>query len=436
MAVLLCILIVAVIAVGGYFFYQSSSTGEFRKAIESASINDVSELYADASDSKRSKYEDIIKSTVKDIADDLNSHDFDNDAKSMGADAVTDYMKSKWGSLLPSDIFDDAAWTSTGLIRYLTDKNNEEWLNLKNLTESKIYYCIGIYSYYVEQDYDEAFESFSVVIPSDSLYQKAGETADSCVGMMVDDVMKNADSAMADGDISSALEELNEVRDWISDNSADSSAYLQKIDAAASSYAETYIKKAETAFGEHDVNAAVGNAEAALSIVPGNSDYQAKLDMYKQYLPFALYDEENILNVETVSNAYCHLDYYTNMQANNNRDMENVIIWSGTTTWDSMIVLQKANYILDSKYDTVSGMFFLPKSNKDSAYNGYLEIYGDGKLLYTSPTISASFLPQDFEINVTGINKLQIIYYAESSAEGRSNCGVSNLIAQKSFPEE
>ena len=86
---------------------------------------------------------------------------------------------------------------------------------------------------------------------------------------------------------------------------------------------------------------------------------------------------------------------------------------------------ESANYYyeiqLDGKYTAFSGVCACPEKNSaissyvyntSTKYTKYFEVYGDGKLLYTSSTMRYDYAPQSFTIDVTNIRVLRIQYPA------------------------
>ena len=77
-----------------------------------------------------------------------------------------------------------------------------------------------------------------------------------------------------------------------------------------------------------------------------------------------------------------------------------------------------ADYYINGKYTTFSGTVALNPRYKDSDETKYFEIYGDGTLLYTSPTVTNTFVPEQFSIDVSGIKVLRI-YYTDAGGNNR-----------------
>ena len=61
---------------------------------------------------------------------------------------------------------------------------------------------------------------------------------------------------------------------------------------------------------------------------------------------------------------------------------------------------------------------FVPEdrnSGVDDWAEYYFKVYGDGKLLYTSPNMTSVQYPVDFSIDVAGVDQLKFEWYAGAS---------------------
>ena len=186
-------------------------------------------------------------------------------------------------------------------------------------------------------------------------------------------------------------------------------------------------------FKNKDARAAIGNMDAALQLCPDNAEYKAKRDEYTLYLPFELYKNENILVKDGSGLGFGPIDSIT---ANDGTEMSNCLKLSISSKGEKMHA--KTTYNLAGKYDYVSGKMFLPEDRKNDSAKGYIKVYGDGVLIYESPVITAGVLPQDVWLSVTGVQTLEIEFYgARDYVEiaVSSHIAVSNLVAQKNFPE-
>lgn len=99
----------------------------------------------------------------------------------------------------------------------------------------------------------------------------------------------------------------------------DSTEIQQKIDETLVTYADSYAQKAEASFKERDVNGAIGNIEVAMQLQPDNADYKTKYDTYQQYLPFYLYDEDNVLYEDETGDVYGGVVFNETLETNNNK---------------------------------------------------------------------------------------------------------------------
>jgi hypothetical protein len=66
-----------------------------------------------------------------------------------------------------------------------------------------------------------------------------------------------------------------------------------------------------------------------------------------------------------------------------------------------------ADYLINKKYTKISGKFVLSYDYRSTG-NGCLKIYGDNKLLYTSEVMKGGVLPIDFDVDISGVEKLRI----------------------------
>ncbi len=428
-AVAVLVLIVAVvIAVSA-----GSGQRKMTKALEDGDLYTISSVYNELiSDGKSDDARKAMVGFVQDAADTLNS-DFSYDISNASGEwdiedyMYEDYIPSTWGDILSDE---GQIWIS-GIGYQPLDQALEDFCDL---ADSKISYYIGLY--YLDQgdsasDYEDAAEAFGYVIAADKNFSDAEAKMDEAYDAYLSAVITLADEHIADGDFAGALELLDQELDV--DNAELSEQMQTKLNETRKSYADQYAQKAADALKSGDAEGAVGNMEAAVQICP-DGGYQAKLDEYKLYLPYALYDQNNILQSDT------GIELFDSAKAVNQEEYTNIVAVCYTENADPIPV----SYMLNGNYDTVTGTFFSPKENATFHRTGsvYFEAYGDGKLLFTSPTISAESLPTDIQFSVTGVQKLEIRFIGSgSSVRGvdaiwTGDYGMlSNLIAQKNIPQ-
>jgi hypothetical protein len=65
-------------------------------------------------------------------------------------------------------------------------------------------------------------------------------------------------------------------------------------------------------------------------------------------------------------------------------------------------------YLLNQKYTNFKGIIALSEGSKSTDYTTVISIYGDDKLLYTSPKMKKGVYPEEFNVDVTGVVQLKI----------------------------
>lgn len=66
------------------------------------------------------------------------------------------------------------------------------------------------------------------------------------------------------------------------------------------------------------------------------------------------------------------------------------------------------DYLINKKYSRITGKFALSFDSRSTTYIATLNLYGDNKLLYTSPRLTGGVLPIDFDVDISGVEKLRI----------------------------
>lgn len=421
------VLAVIIIAVLAFVISNASATREFDDALNSGNAYSVNAMYSESyeSNSRKEKYDNAIAQFLEEVKEDLNSKDFDADAVTQAEETVTGYVKEQYGTLILSD-------DTPNISQSVSVGNQELWDEIMMLIESKTEYCSGLYAYKTDNNYQDAISRFSLVNENDSLFENAKTMIGECVDAYINSTLQQVDEYINDGDLSGGIDLLETAKSWLDENGVNSEEIQTKINEVLVTYAEKYATNAENAFKEHDVNAAIGNMEVAMELQPDNADYKTKYDTYQQYLPFYLYDEDNVLAVEDIDANWDHFD--THSISNDNSEMLHVISL-GHNSYETTNIYN-IQYNLGGKYDTISGTIFIADTYKSTIQTSYFEAYGDGKLLYTSPKMEKGTLPQDISFNVTDIQNLELKFYTRTdSTLWSSEICVSNLTAQKDFPE-
>lgn len=101
----------------------------------------------------------------------------------------------------------------------------------------------------------------------------------------------------------------------------------------------------------------------------------------------------------------------------------------GTTfyfAWSS--ASQYYEYLVNQKYTNIKGTFVLHHDDRSSNRQGCLKIYGDEKLIYTSPYMSAGVQPINFDVDITGVIKLKVEVESSGSSAESSEFGLVDTV--------
>ncbi len=66
-------------------------------------------------------------------------------------------------------------------------------------------------------------------------------------------------------------------------------------------------------------------------------------------------------------------------------------------------------YLLDGKYDGLSGVFYLRQEERDTQAKASLSIFGDGRPLWSCYDMTGGIRPVEFNIDVSGVDELKLV---------------------------
>lgn len=149
-------------------------------------------------------------------------------------------------------------------------------------------------------------------------------------------------------------------------------------------------------------------------------------------ITMALYDKNNVLYEDSNLEGHGQIWYKTSETANNNEGVMNIIYAVIDSRNKVVANFYNLHYSLDGNYDSIKGSIFLTQKCKSAKAKGYFEAYGDGKLIFTSPTVTAGVLPQNFSFNVKNVKDLVLKFYGGGDMSGWATVeyGVANLTAE------
>lgn len=102
------------------------------------------------------------------------------------------------------------------------------------------------------------------------------------------------------------------------------------------------------------------------------------------------------------------LDYFTKTAItkeldSNGKDNTGIVHNSGMGIYHGNV-----EYLLNGKYKKFKGTVGIAYQDRDNSFENTFKIYGDGKLLYSSPILTAGVKPISFDVDITGVLNLTI----------------------------
>lgn len=425
----------------------SSSSTEMKKALESRDAYQVNAVYNDAygKPSKIEKYDVLIGELLDEIYDNLETHDFYEEAKVDGYTTPRNYMYSTYGNLIINEVED-----GTNIYNSVSQRNISKWNDIHSLISCLEHYCAAIcyyenYNIY-ENAYQNAISELSEALQNDCYKEKTLEHMEKCTSKYFDNEYSEAEKLIQDKEFSQAINKLSSVLDYFEKNNVNTENFQKKYDELLDSYAKEYYNKAEESFSKRDMNNAIENIEISIQLRSDNKKYVDKKAYYEEFLPFHMYYKDNTKSFDDADEytyTWRTIDFYPEEAI----EAVDGNLYSGCINYRYYSGAKEGTvkYVLDKKYDTISGVFFSPKANVSMNRTGsaYFVVYGDGKEIYKSKTISANSTPIDFSFSVTGVKNLEINFVGENSSVWGADAysfgdyaTIAELTAQKNFPEK
>ena len=267
--------------------------------------------------------------------------------------------------------------------------------NIENLKASKDAYCAGTNNL-KQKDYANAIQQYSQVIQADTNYSKAQAESEQAKSTWKSVALTEADTKISSGDYEGAIRDLQALTKYFPTETT----ITDKIAQIVNLVIENSIKQAENDFSNNGYQTSINDIQEAIRIVGANSQLNAELEKYQAYIPVEIYSMEcsersrKRINKSEIDND------------NTNVSHEKALSAYHRSVGDEN---QYEVYPLLGKYDTLT--FEAYRNNDDSTKTSDetsgINIYGDDVLL-KEITIDKNFMPQNFSINISGVQKLKI----------------------------
>jgi len=89
------------------------------------------------------------------------------------------------------------------------------------------------------------------------------------------------------------------------------------------------------------------------------------------------------------------------------------------------------DYLINGEYKKIKGTIFLGYNARSTNSKYLFRVWGDGKLLYTSENIIAGYLPQDFNVDISGVKVLKLGFERTYGILESASLGISGATLYK-----
>ena len=182
-------------------------------------------------------------------------------------------------------------------------------------------------------------------------------------------------------------------------------------------YIDAQIDAADKAFKDYTkYNDALKIIKAALQKYPQNENLKLKRDYYQNFEPV------NLCDLNPYKNSYAYIS--------NGSSSDNFGNWYEECVYKPYYNANaSATYDIGYKYNLFKATVFMRCDCTGETY-GTVKIYGDKSLLYEKTEIDVYGRPFDIEVDVTGIQDLEVVIESESGAFifGLANCVLQRTV--------
>lgn len=339
--------------------------------------------------------------------------------------------------------------------------------DLAYIDQSKQNYDTAM-QYYDQKDYDAAIAYFGGVMQRDTVrYEEAQKTIEACRAEQSKQLVQDIQSQIQTKAFEEAHYKIEQLKNTDKEE-ADKlvteydAALKADADARLTSYFDAFdyegavgylaqvtplcyssdLSDRQTQLADEfvvyvlkiaDKDADAENYEGASAVVKramnalgqDNEKLSGAYDAYRSHLPVYLVDLDYMSCKNTV-------DMHDTLEDNTGNMYHNAMFMCHYSYGKGRRIGEgSADYFINGKYATFSGTVAVPRGNANDSRSAYFEVYGDGKLLYTSPTMKNDSFPETFDIDISGVKVLKI-YYPDSNG----NAELATIYDGKLNPKE
>lgn len=230
--------------------------------------------------------------------------------------------------------------------------------------------------------------------------------------LTIDEVTGQAARMEKEGNLGGAIAYLRDAGEDIRQNTV----VIEQMDRLNAAFRQQVIDEANEAYQSDGYLKAAQIIQEGQSVLPDDPQLQASWVMYCDMAPVDMLKELEVFASEQA--------YITSHAKDNVGNGYEVYLYGG---YMSKSHGNSISFLLDSKYSKLKGTAFLMENCKNTKYSNWVDVYGDGILLFESGKMTTQSMPEDFEIDVAGVDILRIDFKKDEYFTIWSVMGIGNM---------
>ena len=429
------------VVIGGVVYYLKSPAREIASEIKNNDLDKIDRQYWKIQNNSVQKWllERMLSDSVGEIRDDFSggkidfdtylaqntvimSFDFDEISETITKDFVALFNEYHDAYISEEIDYENAAARMQAMINagIVSDRDGEATTQLYQITalnNSRAAFN-DAENQYAAQEYTDAYEAYTRVIPEDKNYEAAQKKIADCQDKIRKAAISDIKASKNSGDYPKAIRLAKQAIEKYGEDT-ETEKLLKQLQ---NEYRQMVIETVEECLSSENYTAAENKLQEALSVIPGDAAITELWDSVEATKPIKLCDMKvsESANVEQITYPDVMEDVVGNLYAPGN--LFTISSYDGGWSSDSDGYMK---LYLNGAYQRLRGT--LAVADSSGVGDCCLTIYGDDRILYTTDTINRTTAPVSVDIDVSNVEWIQI----QLVLEGDENMTV--LISEFSF---
>lgn len=308
------------------------------------------------------------------------------------------------------------------------NKNSDYYMEAKKvLSDAMDQYRIAIIAtantYVEKDDYKLAIDILNeglLVIPQDTeLTKSLAEYTSAHTTAIRTAAIDDAETMAANKDYANAILTIQNAINELDNDTELNALYSKYVDE----YRNDILTQAATVLRDEGYKSAIQFVQDSLKILPGDAEFTSAITEFETYAPVYLIENIDYLQKTTFyygGGLEINNDALTDSDGNN-------IFGHYHFHCDNTDLSASITFDLAEQYRSFCGTLVLPEKYKHTTSSIYVYLYGDDRLLYQSPNMTAGFHTEEFAVDVTGISTLEIKMENKKANANTDNWGIGYL---------